>query len=153
MNRAHPVLVALLAAGLVSATAAQAVELGDASVLSQRGQRLKIAVPFGSAPGENVAVTRFAVASVVSADGRPVPAAQGFTISKPERRNVLYLQSREPVDLDRIRVEVSVSNNDVERIGYDLRVPPARYAATEAETAPAPRTVLDRRTKRRGAAR
>lgn len=156
-SRLHPpwssgLLAALLA--LAAVGSARAIELGEASVLSQQGQRLKVAVPFGSGPNERVPVLRFAVTSVNTPDGQPAPAASDFTISKPDRRNVVYLQSGEPVALERLRIELFVAGNEVERISYDLKIPPQRFAASQADPAPAQQaSAATRRPVRRVAQR
>ncbi len=134
--RLHPQWTSSLLAALLALAAvgpARAIELGQASVLSQQGQRLKVAVPFGSGPNERVPVLRCAVTSVTTLDGQPGPAANGFTISKPDRRNVVYLQSNEPVAVDRLRIELFVADNDVERVSYDLKIPPQKFAASQAD--------------------
>lgn len=144
-------LAALLALAVVGP--ARAIELGEASVLSQQGQRLKIAVPFGSGPNERVPVLRFAVTSVNTLDGQPAPAASGFTISKPDRRNIVYLQSSEPVSVDRLRIELFVADNDVDRVSYDLRIPPQKFAASQVDPAAAPQASAGKRPIRRIAQR
>lgn len=114
----------------LAATPAFAVDLGEATVLSMQGQRLKIAVPYGSAPGEVVPVLRFMVESVESLDGTAAPAAGQFVISQPEFRNVVYLQSLEPVQSGNLRLTLSVANAEGARVAYDLKIPPLAYAAT-----------------------
>lgn len=119
--------------------AAAAIDLGDASVLSRQGQRLQLAIPFGSDPGERVAATRFSVVSVEAlGDGGAAPDPRRFTVSRPERRNVVYLRSEQPVDLERLRIVVSVSGLDDEATGaaYDIVVPPARFAAAKDSRSP-----------------
>lgn len=124
-------LAALLAlAGLTLPVASMAIDLGDASVLSRQGQRLELAIPFGSAPGERVSVTRFEVVSVEAAtEGAAAPDPGRFTISRPERRNVVYLRSERPVDLDRLRIVVAVSGLDGpgSAAAYDIVIPPPRF--------------------------
>ena len=55
--------IRLLIAGalLTSAGTASAIEWGVAGVLSQQGQRLKVAVPFGTAANEKPTVVQFRV--------------------------------------------------------------------------------------------
>lgn len=134
---ATPNRVRLCAAALLSFASLQAhavVDLGDASVLSQQGQRLKVALVYGSGPGERVPVTRFTVAEV-RADGSttPAPKAELFTISAPERRNIVYLQSKEIVRADKVQIVMTAADNPGKKVVYDLVVPPAKSAATEVE--------------------
>lgn len=123
----------LISGLLLNGAAAYAVDLGNASVMSMQGQRLKIAVPYGSAPGERVPVMRFAVQSVEALDGRPAPAASDFVISQPEFRNVVYLQSREPVAASKVKLVLSVGNDSAKQVAYDLAIPPLAYASTPVE--------------------
>lgn len=107
-----------------------AIDLGDASVLSRQGQRLELAIPFGSDPGERVSVTRFEVVSVEATDGgAAAPDPTRFTISRPERRNVVYLRSERPVDLERLRIVVAVSGIDGpgSAAAYDIVIPPPSF--------------------------
>ena len=129
-----PLLAALL---MIGCPAAHAIDMGDASVLSQQGQRLKIAVPYGSAPNEAVAVMRFAVGDVTVPAGYLAPKAGDFVISKPERRNFIILQSRESVNAPRVQLVLNVANNDAPKVAYDLAVPPARYSGAASTAKPA----------------
>ena len=123
-------LTCLLAPCLLTAmTTAGAIDLGEASVMSQQGQRLKVAIPYGSAPGERVPALRFSVASATSADGRTVLSPDGFTVSKPARRNIVFLQSAEPVHARHLKVVVQVADGQPVSTSYDLQVPPASFTA------------------------
>lgn len=112
------------------------IELGQPSVVSQRGQRLKVAVPYGAAPGERVSPMRVSVVSVATSDGSVAPSAQRFTIMRPEQRNLLWLQSREPVTASRVTLSLRVAGQD-ELLSYELTVPPIKFAATSAPEASA----------------
>lgn len=130
--------IALLAS-LALPGVATAIDLGDASILSRQGQRLQVAIPFGSEPGERVAVTRFSVVSVEALGaGGDAPDPRRFTLSKPERRNVVYLRSDRPVELDRLRIVVSVSGPEGEATGaaYDIVIPPPRPGPAPDPRAP-----------------
>jgi hypothetical protein len=118
---------------LLSVNAIAAVDLGDASVLSQQGQRLKVAVVYGSGPSERVPVTRFSVAEVRSNDSSAAPKAELFTISAPEKRNIIYLQSREIIRTDKIQLVMTSADSPSKKVIYDLIVPPAKSALTAAE--------------------
>jgi hypothetical protein len=125
------------ATALLSIASLQAnavVDLGDASVLSQQGQRLKVAVVYGSGPGERVPVTRFTVAEVrADASTTPAPKAELFTISAPEKRNIVYLQSKEIVRTDKVQIVMTAADTPGKRVVYDLVVPPAKAASAEVE--------------------
>jgi hypothetical protein len=117
----------------VSFSSIAAVDLGDASVLSQQGQRLKVAVVYGSGPSERVPVTRFTVAEVRADGSAAAPKAEFFTISAPEKRNVVYLQSKEIVSTDKIQIVMTAADSPGKKVVYDLIVPPAKSAAMEVE--------------------
>lgn len=139
----------ICAAALLSLASLQAnavVDLGDASVLSQQGQRLKVAVVYGSSPGERVPVTRFAVAEV-SADSSttPAPKAELFSISAPEKRNIIYLQSREVVRTDKVQIVLTAADTPGKKVVYDLIVPPAKSAVTDVEPVAAKKAVMKKK--------
>ncbi len=112
----------------------QGIDLGDASVLSQRGQRLKIAVPYGSEVGEKFPLLRFEVQSVEATDGQTAPSARGFTISKPESRNVIFLQSAETVNAPHLKLVLAVAGSPNKLVAYDIAVPPASATAQVRDT-------------------
>lgn len=116
------------AAGAAAAWPPEPVELGEPSVLSQRGQRLLLAVPYGSAPGQRVSVNRFVVESVQVPPGYPAPDAAGFTLSKPPRRNLVMLRSREPVDAPTLTLTLRIADQPGAVRTWTLAVPPARFA-------------------------
>jgi hypothetical protein len=119
---------------LASLQANAVVDLGEASVLSQQGQRLKVAVVYGSGPGERVPVTRFTVAEVrADASTTPAPRAELFTISAPETRNIVYLQSKEIVRTDKVQIVMTAADTPGKKVVYDLVVPPAKSAVTDVE--------------------
>jgi hypothetical protein len=106
------------------------LDLGEPSVLSQRGQRLRIALPFGSAPGERVSATRFEVVSVSAPDGWKAPDAQSITVSKSEHRNLVFLQSTDPIDAPELTLSVQVAGQADEPQRWNVVVPPARATMT-----------------------
>jgi hypothetical protein len=110
-----------------------AVDLGDASVLSQQGQRLKVAVVYGSGAGENVPVTRFSVAEIRADAKDGAPKAEMFTISQPLKRNIIFLQSKEIVRLEKLQLVMTAADSPDKKVVYDLIVPPAKSALAESE--------------------
>lgn len=132
-------IAARAAAGLLAALCTlpaaaqqQDLDLGEPSVLSQRGQRLKLALPFGSAPGERVSATRFEVVSVSAPAGWQAPDAASFTVAKAARRNVVFLQSQDPTDVPELTVVVRVAGQAGEPQAWTIAVPPARASMTPA---------------------
>jgi hypothetical protein len=127
--------LALAAPAIAAAStppAPASIDLGDPSVLSQRGQRLALALPYGSAPGEPVSVSRFEVVSVKAPEGWAAPDPAGFSFAKPPRRNVVYLRSRETVDAPELTVTVRVAEQPDSLQTWTIGVPPARASATAA---------------------
>jgi hypothetical protein len=153
----HPLahLVAALIFGLSWTHAARAeggstqnIDLGEASVMSQQGQRLKIAVPFGSDAGDKFSLLRFEVQSVDAGAGQTAPSPRGFTISKPEHRNVIFLQSAETVNASNLKLVLAVAGSPGKTMAYDLAVPPAS-ATVPVATTPNP-AVKIKTVKRKG---
>ena len=129
--------LALLACAGLPATAGAELLFGDPSVQSQRGQRLKLVQPYGSAPGERVSATRFEVVSVAAPPGYEAPRADAFLIAKPARRNLVVLHSAEPVDAPELTVVVRVVGQADSMQTWRVVVPPTKYAAPEPVRAPA----------------
>ena len=115
------------------------IDLGQPRVLSQRGQRLKVAVPYGAAPDEPVSASRIWVADASAAPGDRPLSADDFVVLKPEHRNVVVLQSQHPVTASRVMLTLRVAGQD-DASTYDLAVPPVQFApiesASRAQTAP-----------------
>ena len=126
------VLLAAATTMPMGAAASQAIDLGDPSVLSQQGQRLAIALPYGSAPGERISVTRFEVVSVRAPDGWSAPDPAGFSLAKPAHRNVVYLRSREAVDAPELALTVRVADQPASAQTFTVRLPPARVSVAQA---------------------
>jgi hypothetical protein len=124
-----------------SAEQASAADLGDASVTTQRGQRLRIAVPYGNAPGQRLSALRFWVESVSVPAGFKAPAPDSFTVLKPVNRNVVYLQSRDRFDAPAIQLVLRVAGDNETSATYNLAVPAARLVPV-AEQAPAAPTAV-----------
>lgn len=120
----------------VSAPATASVLLGDLSVQSQRGQRLKVALPYGSGPAERVPLMRFTVEDVQVPPGFKAPSPRSFMMMQGESRNVVTMQSREPFDAPSVTMVIKVANqpNDALRT-FTVAVPQAQTAAYEAPDA------------------
>jgi hypothetical protein len=130
-NAARVALISTLVFG-ASVTQAE-VQLGDPSVVSQRGQRLKIAVPYGSSPGERIPVLRFTIEDVKVPEGYKAPAARGFTMLQGESRNIVTLLSREIVDAPSMSMIIKVANQSGDNSrSYVVNIPENRAALTDA---------------------
>ena len=137
----HRLAVAAIGLGAWLGSAVHAIDFGDASVLSQQGQRLRVAVPYGSAPGETLSVLRFSVLAADAGPGEQAPAPSAFEIAKPAQRNVVFFVSPKPFNAATLRLTIGLADAAGTRVTYDLRIPPFRASppATSSEMrAPAP---------------
>jgi hypothetical protein len=121
-------------ATLATSPAFSAVDLGDASVMSQQGQRLKIAVVYGSSPGERVPVTRFSIKEVSSEGNGDAPKAEQFSISQPANRNIVYLQSADIVNISKLKLVMTAADAPDKSVIYNLVVPPSKSSVASIET-------------------
>lgn len=135
---------------------AHAIDFGDASVLSQQEQRLRLAIPFGSVPGERISVTRFSVVAAEAEPGHASPVPSSFLISTPAQRNVVFFATSEPFTGSTLRLTVQVDDGAETRATYALRIPPFRATlveilpdAMEVPAAPPPRRGARHRGKGR----
>jgi hypothetical protein len=123
----------VIATTFVAQRAHAAIDLGDASVRSQQGQRLKIAVPYGSAPGQRVSAVRFVVSDIEVPPGYKAPAVNKLTILKPIDRNIVYVQSSERFYAPSVQMKIRVVDSDTDPTTFNLRVPPAKLVALSAD--------------------
>ena len=133
--RPSSAIAALALAAASWAGNAGAIELGEASVVSQQGQRLKVVVPYGAAPGETVPVLRFSVQSASAPAGAAAPDPALFTIAKPARGNLVVLQSSEVVSAPEVELVLAVAGQPGAQATYRLKIPPAQLAASPVEQA------------------
>jgi hypothetical protein len=137
INALSKTLKVLTLLGLwASGAAVAAVQLGQATVLSQQGQRLKVAVPYGTTPGERVPVLRFSIVDSAVPAGFKEVSPKSFTVSQGENKNVVVFQSREIFSAPSVKLSVRVANQDEIAQIYDLTVPANQLATTEAQAAP-----------------
>jgi len=107
----------------MASTAASAVEFGTASVLSAKGQRLKVAIPFNVQAGEPLSITQFQVLASEASAGAAAPDPKRFTLSLPMNNNVLILQSEELMYADQVVVELGIASNEDSNVRYEFRLP------------------------------
>ncbi len=116
------------AAVLISQAAWANVQLGNASVLSQQGQRLKMAVAYDVKAGERAPLLRFTVDEVQVPEGYRKVSARGFTMTQGENSKVIFLQSAEIFDAPEVTVALRVANQPDGFRVYRVAVPPAQAA-------------------------
>jgi hypothetical protein len=150
MSRTLPkaAALALAAATLCAGARAAAIDLGDPSVMSQRGQRLKLAVPYGSAPGERPSVGRFEVVAVRAPAGHAAPDPAAFSFARPERRNVVLVQSHEPVHAPELEIVLRVAGTDATERTLRVAVPPESLATAVPAAAVVRAPVAERAARR-----
>lgn len=144
-------MTAMLAFLAMPATGAEgAIDLGEPSVLSQRGQRLKLAIPYGSAPGERVSSVGIEIVSIEVANGARAPDIKRFTTATPERRKLVFMTSAERVDAAELTINYRFIGQPGSVQRWRVSVPPALMAdSTEISTAlTASRPASSGRTKR-----
>ncbi len=141
--------VALLAAttGVLAQANAQAVKLGDAGVLSQQGQPLKVVVPY-SGSAERVPLLRFTVEDVQVPDGFKAPSAKSFTMMQGENNNQITVLSREKVDAPNVTMVVKVAGTAGEARTYNLALPAAQFAPTDSKPVAAKKSMGKKKPKR-----
>jgi hypothetical protein len=100
-----------------------AVEWGIAGVLSQQGQRLKVAIPYTHANNEPLSVLQFRVVRSAAPAGSFSPEPGQFTISKAPGQNMVVLQSNELVYANQVDLVVQVVSEPDKAVRYDLRIP------------------------------
>ena len=121
-------LTAFLGVALLGMAPAAAVELGKPTVLSQRGQKLKVAVPFTAERGESTSVSRFAVESVTVPAGFAPVKADEMVLAKAPDLNVLYLRSERLVTAPGVELVLAFKDGRSQPVSYQLDVPEARVA-------------------------
>lgn len=116
-------IVAAALAGLLATSAASAVEFGTASVMSGKGQRLKVAIPFTAQPNELLSITQFQVVSTNAGNDAAAPDPTRFTLSMPMTSNLIILQSEELVYADSVDVVLGAAGKPDSNVLYELRLP------------------------------
>lgn len=116
------VVAGVLIAAMAS-SAVNAVEFGTASVLSGKGQRLKVAIPFSAQAGELLSITQFQVVTSEANAGAQAPDPKRFTLSMPLNNNVLILQSEELMYADQVALELGIASNEDANVRYEFRLP------------------------------
>jgi hypothetical protein len=137
----------LIGAVFTASRSDAAVDLGNASVMSQQGQKLKVAVAYGGELGEKVSAVRFVVDEVNVPAGFSAPPANSLTVLKPANRNVVYVQSTERFDAPNLQLVMRVAGTGgSEPTRFNLVVPAARLAAVDSDPSPAAKSMKNGKT-------
>ncbi|MEZ5658579.1 MAG: hypothetical protein R3E83_08620 [Burkholderiaceae bacterium] len=102
---------------------AMAIDPGDARVLSQQGQRLKVELAYASEPGEPISAVSFSVLAATAPAGSFSPSPHLFTIMQPESSNRVILQSAEPVSAGQIELVLGLGVEPGRKVLYKLNIP------------------------------
>ena len=100
-----------------------AIVVGAPTVLSARGQRLKVAVPVNSEGRERLSAASFLIENVQAPEGLVAPDAQGFTVLRPARGTYVIFQSNEVVDAPALSLRFTVAGDPRSPYQMDLRIP------------------------------
>jgi len=123
------VMASMLALTAMPATgAAGDVDLGEPSVLSQRGQRLKLAIPYGSATDERVSSMGIEIVSIEAPDGSRTPDLKRLTTATPEQRKLVFITSAERVDAAALTINYRFIDRPNSLQTWRVTVPPAMMA-------------------------
>ncbi len=130
------VMAAAAAWSLASVRPAPAAEelrtFGAPTVLSARGQRLKVVVPMVEAAGIRASAAAFAVEQSQAASGFDAPTPEGFTVMRPSRSPYVVFQSAEVVEAPAVSLTFAVAGDPKSPYQMDLAIPTAAYRQPEA---------------------
>ena len=102
---------------------APSVTFGAPTVLSARGQRLKVAVPVRREGTERLSAASFLIEKVQAPTGQAAPSVEGFTVLRPERGGYVVFQSSEIVDAPTLSLRFTVAGDPKSPYQMDLRIP------------------------------
>ena len=100
-----------------------AIVFGAPTVLSARGQRLKVAVPVNREGRTRLSAASFLIENVQAPEGLAAPDAQGFTVLRPARGAYVVFQSNEVVDAPALSLRFTVAGDPRSPYLMDLRIP------------------------------
>ena len=121
-------LAAVAGTGLAAASLpAQAVEypvnFGEPVVLSERGQPLKVLLPFEGTPNDRASAVAFLVENAEVPDGFRAPVARNFVIMRPDASPYVIFHSEEDVTAPQILLTVNVMGDPNSPYQMRLSIP------------------------------
>jgi hypothetical protein len=134
--------IALLVAAAIAATGSFAISppvsaveeaktFGAPTVLSARGQRLKVVLPVTDGAGDRSSAVTYFVERTQAASGYDSPAAAGFTVMRPDRSPYVVFQSEEVVDAPAVSLTFTVAGDPRSPYQMDLAIPAASFSQPE----------------------
>ncbi|MDO5055772.1 MAG: hypothetical protein Q4E06_00395 [Lautropia sp.] len=136
MNRVakRATLAIVTAVGLGASLSASAVEypvtFGEPIVLSQQGQRLKVLLPFQSAPNDRATAAAFLVEEADVPATHKAPVARDFTVMRPDSSPYVIFHSKQDVHAPSIVLTVSVAGDENSPYQMRLNIPGAGSSGT-----------------------
>ena len=107
------------------------ITFGAPTVLSARGQRLKVAIPVRREGSERLSAASFLIEKVKAPEGLAAPTIEGFTVLRPERGGYVVFQSNEIVDAPTLSLRFTVAGDPKSPYQMDLRIPEAGPAQVQ----------------------
>ena len=110
-----------------ASAAQEAMTFGAPTVLSARGQRVKVAVPVQDAAGARASATAFLVEETRATQGYEAPLPRGFTVMRPAQSAYVVFQSDEVVQSPTVSVKFTVAGDPKSPYLMDLAIPEAEF--------------------------
>lgn len=101
------------------------LSFGAPTVMSARGQRLKVAIPIRREGGARLSAAAFLIERVEAPTGLEPPAATAFTVLRPARASYVVFQSAEIVDAPALSLRFTVAGDPKSPYQMDLKIPDA----------------------------
>lgn len=105
----------------------EARTFGAPTVLSARGQRLKVMVPLTELPAERTSAAAFHVENSQASAGHDAPTPGGFTVMRPVRSSYVVFQSEEVIDAPAVSLTFTVAGDPKSPYLMDLVIPEASF--------------------------
>ena len=99
------------------------ISFGAPTVLSARGQRLKVAIPLRHEGPGRLSAASFLVEQAQVPAGLLAPTVEGFTVLRPEHGRYVVFQSAEIVEASTLSLRFTVAGDPLSPYQMDLRIP------------------------------
>lgn len=100
------------------------ITFGAPTVLSARGQRLKVAIPVTRENGERrLSAASFLIETVQAPNGLVPPNAGSFTVLRPARGHYVVFQSSDIIDAPALSLRFTVAGDPRSPYQMDLKIP------------------------------
>jgi len=113
----------LAAASLPAQAVEYPVNFGEPVVLSERGQPLKVLLPFEGTPNDRATAAAFLVENAEVPDGFRAPVARNFVIMRPDASPYVIFHSEEDVTAPQILLTVNVMGDPNSPYQMRLSIP------------------------------